>query len=170
MDYPDDVIKWKHCPRYWLFVRGIPPHKGQWRGALMFSLICARINDWVNNREAGDLRRYRSHYDVSVMWIQIWVVKIPFVFNEVIDLHMPRQLSCRNMCKSMTWFNHYYSQYNHHLTSSDYEFTDHWWNGSPITNHRAPTGTRQLWNRSSVTWKLGACPYTIHQSMNLSIP
>ena len=43
----DDVIKWKHFPRYWPFVRGIhrspvdSPHKGQWRGALMFSLNCA---------------------------------------------------------------------------------------------------------------------------------
>ena len=45
------------------------PHKGQWRGALMFSLICARINDWVNNREAGNLRRHRGHYDVIVMWL-----------------------------------------------------------------------------------------------------
>ena len=69
----DDVIKWKHFPRYWPFVRGIhrstvnSPHKGQWRGALMFSLMCARINSWVNNREAGDLRRYRRHYDVIVM-------------------------------------------------------------------------------------------------------
>ena len=44
------------------------PHKGQWRGALMFSLICVWINDWVNNREAGDLRRYRAHHDVIVMW------------------------------------------------------------------------------------------------------
>ena len=43
------------------------PHKGQWRGALMFSLICARINDWVNNREVGDLRRHHGHYDVNVM-------------------------------------------------------------------------------------------------------
>ena len=43
------------------------PHKGQWRGALMFSLICAWINDWVNNREAGYLRRHRGHYDVKVM-------------------------------------------------------------------------------------------------------
>ena len=43
------------------------PHKGQWRGALMFSLICAWINDWVNNREAGDFRRHRGHYDVIVM-------------------------------------------------------------------------------------------------------
>ena len=43
------------------------PHKGQWRGALMFSLICARINDWVNNCEAGDLRRHRGHYEVNVM-------------------------------------------------------------------------------------------------------
>ena len=46
----------------------ISPHKGQWRGALMFSLIYAWINDWVNNREAGDLRRQRGHYDVIVMF------------------------------------------------------------------------------------------------------
>ena len=43
------------------------PHKGQWRGALMFYLICVWRNDWVNHREAGDLRRYRAHYDVIVM-------------------------------------------------------------------------------------------------------
>ena len=67
-----DVIKWKHYRRNWPFVRGIhrstmnSPHKGQWRGALMFSLICV----WIN--EAGDLRRYRAHCDVIVMsWIWI---------------------------------------------------------------------------------------------------
>ena len=43
------------------------PHKGQWRGALMFSLICAWTNGWANKREAGDLRRHCSHYDVTVM-------------------------------------------------------------------------------------------------------
>ena len=38
----DDVIKWKHFPSYWPFVRGIhrssvnSPRKGQWRGTLMF--------------------------------------------------------------------------------------------------------------------------------------
>ena len=69
----DDVIKWKHFPRNWPFVREIHrspvnfPHKGQWRGALMFSLIYPWINDWVNNREAGDLRRQHGHYDVIVM-------------------------------------------------------------------------------------------------------
>ena len=47
---------------------GESPHKGQWRGASMLSLICARISDWVNNREDGDLRRHRGHYDVIVMW------------------------------------------------------------------------------------------------------
>ena len=67
----DDVIKWKHFPRYWPFERGIhrppvnSPQKGQWRGALMFSLICVWINGWVNNRETGDLRCYRAHYDVT---------------------------------------------------------------------------------------------------------
>ena len=69
----DDVIKWKHFPRYWPFLRGIhrspvnSPRKGQWRGALMFSLICVWINSWINNCEAGDLRRYRAHYHVIVM-------------------------------------------------------------------------------------------------------
>ena len=43
------------------------PHKGQWRGALMFPLICIWVNDWVNSREVGDLRRYRDHNDVTVM-------------------------------------------------------------------------------------------------------
>ena len=64
----DAVIKWKHIPRYWPFVRGIhrspvnSPHKGQWREALGFSLICVWINGWVNNRAAGG-----AHYDVIVM-------------------------------------------------------------------------------------------------------
>ena len=55
----DHVIKWKHFPRYWPFVRGIhrstvnSPNKGQWRGPLMFSLFCSWINGWVNKREAG---------------------------------------------------------------------------------------------------------------------
>ena len=64
----DDVIKWKHFPRYWSFVRGIHRspvnslHKGQWRGAVMLYFICVWKNGWENNREAGDLRRYRTHY------------------------------------------------------------------------------------------------------------
>ena len=69
----DDVIKWKHFPRYWSFMRGIhrspvnSSHNGQWRGALMLSLICARIKGWVNNGEAGDLRRHHASDDVIVM-------------------------------------------------------------------------------------------------------
>ena len=58
---------------YWPFVRGIhrspvnSPHTGQWRGTLMLSLIRAWINGWLNNREAGDLRRCRANYDVTVI-------------------------------------------------------------------------------------------------------
>ena len=76
----DDVIKWKHFPRYWQFLRGIhrspvnSPHNGQWRGALIFSSICA----WS---APGDLRRHRTHYDVTIMvpakhprtlWVNEW--------------------------------------------------------------------------------------------------
>ena len=69
----DDVIKRKNILRYWPFVRGIhgsssnSPHKGQWRGALMFTLVCAGTNGWINNRDAGDLRRNSAHYDVTVV-------------------------------------------------------------------------------------------------------
>ena len=72
-DYHYGVIKRKHFPRYWPFVRGIhrssvnSPHKGQWRGALMFSMICAWMNGWVNNREADDLGSHSAHNDVTVM-------------------------------------------------------------------------------------------------------
>ena len=78
----DDVIKWKYFPRYWPLVRGIhrspvtSPHKGQWRGALMFSWTCAWIKGWVNNGEAGDLRRHRAHYDVIVMQFSFVVVML----------------------------------------------------------------------------------------------
>ena len=67
--YEDDVIKWKYFPCRWPFMRVIhwSPHKDQWRGALMFSLICPWMNDWVNNRESGHLRRHRAHYDTTLM-------------------------------------------------------------------------------------------------------
>ena len=65
--FDEDVIKWKHFQRYRPFVRGIlrwpvnSSRKGQWRGALVFSLIHAWTNGWANNRDAGDLRRHRTH-------------------------------------------------------------------------------------------------------------
>ena len=73
------------------------PHNGQWRGALMFLLICTWIKGCANNRQAGDLRRHRVHYDVIVMisfkmvdgmskylttlhvfrWCSVWKVQTP---------------------------------------------------------------------------------------------
>ena len=52
---------------HWLPVNS--PHKVQWRGASMFSLI----SGWANKRDAGDLRRQRAHYDVTVM---VWVLEM----------------------------------------------------------------------------------------------
>ena len=41
-------------------------HKGQWRGTLMFSLICVWTTGWADYRDAGDLRRNRAHYEVTL--------------------------------------------------------------------------------------------------------
>ena len=87
----DDVIKWKHFPRHWPFVRGIhrspvnSTHKGQWRGALVFSLICAWINAWIINREAGDLRHHRTHCDVIVMGIILVTVSVNELTLQVVS-------------------------------------------------------------------------------------
>ena len=76
--YHDDILKWKHFPRYWPFVWGIHQtpvnslRKGQCREALMFPLICAWINSWINSRKDGDLGRFRAHYDVTVMILTKW--------------------------------------------------------------------------------------------------
>ena len=119
----DDVIKWKHFPRYWPFVGGIhrspvnSQHKGQWRGALMFSLICVWINGWVNNREAGDLRRFLTHYDVIVMswrwhWcVSSWSIRVQTIRNSdwrgstfIVNLRVTILYSIRHFA---TWFYQY---------------------------------------------------------------
>ena len=87
--FHDDVIKWKHfhvshVTGPWWGENTSPvnsPHKGQWHGALMFSLVHAWTNSWDNNRDTGGLRRHRAHYDVPVMqcrttstWKQTWQI------------------------------------------------------------------------------------------------
>ena len=49
-------------------------HKDQWR-------TCAWINGWVNDRDAGDLRRHRTHHDVTVMYVAIVIVGVVKVTN-----------------------------------------------------------------------------------------
>ena len=83
--FHDDVIKWKHFRVLLALFEGNPPvtgsspHKGQWCRALMSSLICAWIYGWVNNQDAGDLRRYRADYDVTLMSLQLANCGVLFV-------------------------------------------------------------------------------------------
>ena len=66
------------------------PHKGQWRGTLMFSLICSWINGWVNNGEAGDLRRHHAHHNVTVMIKQFPSLRIDSISLLVVNLVFPK--------------------------------------------------------------------------------
>ena len=115
----DEVIVWKHFLLYWPFVPGIhlspvnSPHKGQWCRALMFSLICAWINSWVNNSEAGDLRCHCAHYDGTVIstqsvkynhhlanqYMATWF-KPEHIFGEMSLVHMMALRNNGNQCYS----------------------------------------------------------------------
>ena len=105
---PEPWWRHQHFSRYWPFVRGIhrstvnPPHKGQWRGALMFSLICVRINDWVNNREAGDLRCHCTHYDVIVMPTKTLMHMLPGLNHSMPSIKQ-HSVKYRNLWCSRTW-------------------------------------------------------------------
>ena len=82
---------WRHQMEtfsvYWPFVREIyqslvdSPHKGQWRGALVFSLICAWTNGWANSRVACDLRRHHAHYNVTVSRPSYVIDKNPYTWD-----------------------------------------------------------------------------------------
>ena len=89
----DDVIKWKHFPRYWPFVKGIhrspvdSPNKGPWRGALMFSLMRAWTNGWANSRYPGDLRHHGAHCNVTEM---SWAINGSSVYNGTVEYIVER--------------------------------------------------------------------------------
>ena len=95
--YHDDVIKWKHFPRHWYFIRGIlrsavdSPHKGQWGGALVFSSIYTWTNGWTNNGDASDLRRYRPHNDVTEMHLMIAPVPVVGIIGRSLTIRNPLQ-------------------------------------------------------------------------------
>ena len=98
----DDVIEWKHFPRYWSFVREIHRspvnslHKAQWRGALIFLWSALWINGWVNNLEADDLRRHRPHYDVIVMLTPTTVDVRTWMCNYIQSIFLLR--GCNYIC------------------------------------------------------------------------
>ena len=108
----DDVFKWKHFPRHWPFVWEIhrlpvnSPHKDQWRGDLVFSLICA-LNKRLSKQSWGwwfetPTRSLWRHCNVTCWNIAYW--KSVFVFwwscNEVYTCGRPigNKMFC---CKSV---------------------------------------------------------------------
>ena len=104
------AARWRHeihCP----FVRGIrrwpvdSPHKGQWRGDLIFSLMCASTNDWANSRYAGDLTRHGSHCDVTIMRCWLHDLSTNLCFGLERDICVMLHSSCPSfvMVQSALW-------------------------------------------------------------------
>ena len=116
--FHDDVIKWKHFPRYWPFVSGIhgspvdSPHKGQWRGALMFSLVCAWTNGWSRRRMFETplrlLWRYcNGRWNLRVADLQMSCTDLTLGYGtRMIALAMVTRVTCPNMqpCCPTRWY------------------------------------------------------------------
>ena len=96
----DDVIIWKHFPRYWPFMRGIhrsPAHKRQWRGALMLSLICARnkrlSKHWWGWWVETPLRSLWRHCNVIDFLDQKYFIYLPH--RKVEELYIYIYIPCK---------------------------------------------------------------------------
>ena len=110
----DDVIKWKHFLRYWPFVRGIhrspvnTPHKGQWRGALMFSLIrrlntrLSKLWQWWGWWFEMPLRPLWHHCNVLCFRLQYWISP-PHPFNFDITSFVVKTVECSCNISIITW-------------------------------------------------------------------
>ena len=122
------------------------PHKGQWRGALMFSLICVWINGWVNNHKAGDLIRYRAHYDVIVMSTGKQFVIIQTVWNAYIPTSLTR-------CGLM-------------MPRGD---IDLWVNIGAFSAYRTPTVPVLNWNILPIRPHTGTLPITQQHCRQLTV-
>ena len=98
--FHDDIIKWKHFPRYWPFVWGIhwspvnSPHKGQWHKALRFSLMMMSSNGnifritgslcgeftghrWIPLTKASDAKLLCFHWSSIEKTIETPVIETP---------------------------------------------------------------------------------------------
>ena len=100
-------------------------HKGQWCGAVRFSLICAWTNGWTNHRHVGHLRRHRAHYVVTVMCSGSEVC-MKFVTADLISI-CPRPVPIIQMGLRLITPGH---RYHGRYTCT-----------RPICNHRKSTGT-----------------------------
>ena len=83
------------------------PHKGRWRGALMFSLICARINGSVNNREAGDLRCHPTHCAIIVMLWDVMMASLSSL-DDILSSHDDNLLILPVTMK-LAWWPYFFS-------------------------------------------------------------
>ena len=124
------------------------PHKGQWHGALMFSLICAWTNGWVNNRYTGALRHHRAHYDGFVM---LWSSDIMLLdrHDDVIKWkHFPRYwpfvrgIPRTKASDTELWCFVFYLRLNNRLSKQSWG----WWFETlsrPLWRHHNGTQSRQ---------------------------
>ena len=139
----DDVIKWKHFPRYWPFVRGIhrkpvnSAHKGQWRGAFSVSLICACINGWENK-----VRLLIWDAIAPIMASALWAIFFHGLFsfqnhNALLDWDMHTLKRC-----------HFVRMARHKITAHIESSTSHMTNKSTVCSTSYFHITDPLWGES----------------------
>ena len=74
---------------------------------LMFTLICALINGWVSNREAGDWRRHRAHYDVTVTSLyisdasDIYIYRQNYIDEFILKSYHSHYVFCRALVRNI---------------------------------------------------------------------
>ena len=91
------MMTWKPLQHYWPFVKGnphgnwwIPPSKGQWYGALLFSLLLSCASCWTYSLVASDLRCCEAHLTSMWWW---WLEFYSKHYSDVLISMMASQIT-----------------------------------------------------------------------------
>ena len=128
--------------------------KGQWGGALIFSLNCAWTDAWANDRNAGDLGRHRAHCDVIVMYHnEDASIRAPWLHSQLRRLW--KTVPHWNVSATPYWFNFIASSgetYSRDLHANDDYWTQCVWRVSGDT-HRARLVVWYIVERGGSVWE-----------------
>ena len=154
----DDVIKWKHFPRYWSCVRGIHRSPGDFlsqrpvtRGFDVFFDL--RLNQQLSKQSWGWWFEIIELILTSLLWHE-WIINISiWKWNRhTVWIPLPEvKLTC-----NLIWINHEMKNKLFRLTAAKNKSSDNW--PFVIRNHRWSRGSR---HKQPAIWKTSQYHYAV---------
>ena len=130
---------------------GIHPHKGHWRGSLMFSLIFAWTNGRVNNRDVGDLRRHRAHHYVTLMTLAMIISRNSTESRVFFILHSQHHNDLNSIVLGKTYWGLKAFTFNTVLFNNDIILSHHFFRWYHLSSSYVGMTLNEFWTNNMMS-------------------